>query len=220
MVVPHPDAVTMIASRPPFSISLVHTSMFARACASAWCFASHVVNQGPAASLAGRQHHLNSLTRQQPDGGVIDRRREHRLRASLQQDDAALARNFGCERPGALSRTAGETRRRQRQQSRQGERRRPQPHPRPGWLCGAVVIEAQKAPRCAPAARPPQERRGTGPDRAARPPARRGSAGPATAARRFLRCGPAHDRRDACSARPTGRSSCRQGTRGSGRCAW
>ena len=68
-------------------------------------FAAHVVDQRPAASFAGRQHHLDSLAGQQPDRRLIDRGREHRLRTALQQNDAALARTSGANVRGALSGT-------------------------------------------------------------------------------------------------------------------
>ena len=217
MVVPQPDVVTRIASRPPFSISLVHTSMFVARLRERLGFAAHVMDQRAAASLAGRQHHLDAMAGQQPDRRLVDRRREHRLRTALQQNDAALARNFGRE--GLSGGTPRQPRRRQRQRRGNAGEESTNPLPDRNRLSARSrrrSKERRDAPRQpgrrkrrAEPGRIGQHRRQHGADQPVRP----------AAARRSPRCAPARDRRGACSARPTGRSSCRQGTRGSGRCA-
>ena len=65
----------------------------------------------------------------------------------------------------------------------------------------------------------PQRPGGTAPDRAARAPAARAAAGRAAAGGRSPRYARGRDRPDACSARRTGRWSCRRGRTGSGRYA-
>ena len=193
-----------IASSPPFSISRVQASTFCRADASACLLAAHVMDERTAAGFALRHHHLDAEAGEQRDRRIVDAGVEHGLRAAGQQRDALLARAGGGVHAVARSSASA---------------------PAPYQARASAWPKAVSAPardsknfderprRAAPASAP----RGTAPGSAARRRASRGSSGRREAACRSSRYAHAHGRRDACSARRTGRWSCRRGRTGSGR---
>src|SRR6266700_4404954 len=54
--------------------------------------ATKVVSERAATLLVADEHDLDAVTRQQIDGGLVDSRRQHLLRAALEQRDAASTR--------------------------------------------------------------------------------------------------------------------------------
>ena len=97
MTVPHPDVVTRMASSPPRSASASQAATFARAKPSAAVLAAHVMGQCAAALLILDQHDLDAMTGQQTDRGLIDPRRKHLLRATLQQGDPSTPFALGLK---------------------------------------------------------------------------------------------------------------------------
>ena len=194
-----------MASSPPPSISRVQASMLARAWASALVLAAHVMDERAAAALARGDHDLDAVAGEQPDRRLVDRRRQHRLRAAGEQRDPARARALRRDR-----RRLGHRRRGGRAAAPAGS------IAASGFRPSAASSGANGLPSSASQQRQRGSRRGIGQHRGeqgAHQPVEPAAAG------RSPRYGRGHDRPDACSARPTGRWSCRRGTTGSGRCA-
>ena len=59
--------------------------------------AAHMVDERAAAALALRQHHLDAVPVEEPDGGVVEARLQHRLRAARQEGDAPAPRSLRRE---------------------------------------------------------------------------------------------------------------------------
>ncbi len=196
-----------MASSPSPSISRVQASMLRLGEGVACLLLAHVVDERAAAALALGQHHLDAVPVEQPDRGLVDRGLQHRLGAARQHRDPAAA--FACRRDRRRAlhrgarREAGAAPVEHRGETRADDRQPPQ------QPAATACPSARRSSASAEALRIGQH--------AAR--AGCGAAGPPAAAHRSRRYRRGRGRRGACSARRTGRSSCRTGRRGSGRCA-
>ena len=87
-MVPQPDVLITIASRPPSRGPGVDIGARLR---KRLIVAAHVMDERTAAARASRHHHLDAVAREHADCGCIDVRRQHVVDAAGQKRDAAFS---------------------------------------------------------------------------------------------------------------------------------
>ena len=169
-----------------------------------------VLDRRAAAARARDIHDLDAVPRQQPHRRLVDLRRQHLLAAARHQRDAPAALADGGKGLRPVDRRGVRHDRRHRVDHRLDPTQEGR---------AARIAAARRQQRRQRLGEPAQH---DGPAEQARPRHQHGRAtgagsGRPTAAYRCPRCDAGRDRPDACSSRPTGRSSCRTGTTGSDR---
>ena len=199
-----------MASRPAPSISRIQASMLRLRSVEGLLIAADMLDRGAAAAGARDIHHLDAVAGQQPHRGLVDLRRQHLLAAARHQRHALAARPAAVKVCGRSTGKGPGSEQGSRRASPRTRRRKVAPpgsplHAGSGAASGLASQPSSGAQR---------KGAGRGISQAEQPAQQPvGQRAPVVSSR----CGAGHDRPGACSSRPTGRWSCRTGTRGSDR---